>query len=279
MYIDADFLIYECTESKLNKTGGFSKGDAGSVGAKKKYKPSLKPFKEKMKRLVQDIEDEAAVALIGQYRIGKTHLVFTADNNFRYDIYAAYKANRANTEKTKEFYRLRKWAQKKFTVIDKCEADDVCSFYARKGHLVVSMDKDVYKSSPGLFFNPHYLHRCVIETSHMEARQFTLIQTLTGDSSDNILALPKKKGDPMVDGVPAPGTRKPFKVTEKLAMELLDEFGWDWVGIVKAFESKGFSEKEALLNRRLIGMDQAYPLKDGKKWKIKLFTPKKGIKL
>ncbi len=256
IYVDADFLVFECTEGKNVRGNTFDN-----------EKVKLKPFKEKFKMLVQDIEDEIAVALLGQHKVGKTHLIFTAANNFRYDFYPAYKANRAGQERSKEFYRLRKWCEKKFTVIDRCEADDVCSHYARKGHLVVSMDKDVYKSSAGIFFNPHYMHRCIIETSHMDARNFTLIQTLTGDSSDNIPALPKKKGDPMVDGVPTPGVRKPFKVTEKLAIELLDTFGWNEDGVLKAFESKGFGKDERTLNRRLIGMDQWSPKKGIQLWK------------
>jgi len=65
------------------------------------------------------------------------------------------------------------------------------------------------------------------------------------------------------------GKRQPFKFTEKIAIEKLTEHGWDWQGVVKIFKEQGFSEKEAILNRRLIGMDQF----DGKK--IKLVKGKK----
>ena len=114
------------------------------------------------------------------------------------------------------------------------------------------------------------MKRTMLTTCEGEARNFNLIQTLTGDPTDNIKALPKKAGDPMipVEGLEK-GKRQPFKVTEKIACELLDEFGWDWQGVVKAFESKGFSEKEAILNRRLVGMDQWHPKKGVKLWKPK----------
>ena len=84
-----------------------------------------------------------------------------------------------------------------------------------------------------------------------------------GDPTDNIKALPKKVGDPMipVEGV----ARQPYKFTEKIAIAHLDEYGWNWEGVVKIFESRGFGEEEALLNRRLVGMDH--------------WTPKKGVRL
>ena len=191
-------------------------------------------------------------------------------------MYAPYKAGRS--ERSDLFHRLKKWALKKYMFPKGFEADDLASHYAREGALVVSFDKDVYKSSEGIFYNPHHKHMCIIKTTKEEARRFTLLQVLTGDSTDNIPALPKFKGDDMVDGIPTTdGTRKPFKVTEKLATELLDKHGWDWNGVIKSFEEKGFSEVEAIRNRRLTDMHQLRVTKKGK-FKLKLFDPKKDEK-
>jgi len=126
---------------------------------------------------------------------------------------------------------------------------------------------------PGDWYNVHFMSRCFTTNSPKQARDFNLIQTLTGDSTDNIPALPKKKGDSLVYGVPTPGIRKPYKVTEKIAIELLDEFGWNEEGVLKIFESKGFGIKEMTLNRRLIGMDQLRVSKKGK-FKLKLWEMK-----
>lgn len=265
IYVDADYLIYECTEGKDNKASYFN-SESGSVRPSD-HEINLEPYKDKLKAIVKKLEDDVALETVShKFKLGKTHLVFTGDNNFRYDIYPEYKANREGKVKAPEFEPLRKWAMEKYMCLDNVEADDVCSYYARKGHLIVSADKDVRKSNEGIFFNPHYMHRNIVITTKDDASRFNLIQTITGDATDNIPALPKNSGNDLVYGVPTPGIRKPFKVTEKLAIELLDNYGWDFDGVVSAFVEKGFGEEEAILNRRLTGMDQWDPKKGVTLW-------------
>ncbi len=250
--LDADYLVFMCTEGKHIKENTFDN-----------EKVKLKPFKEKFKMLVQEVEDEIAANFPGEIK-GIKVILSDSNSNFRYDMYPEYKGERP--PRSELFYRLRTWAEKKYGYVVNLEADDIVAFLVReKNYFGASMDKDLLLGVPGDWFNVHHMHRSFSYTSEKQARDFNLIQTLMGDSTDNIKALPKKLGDPMIDGIPTPGIRKPFKVTEKLAMELLDNFGWNWGGVVKSFESKGFGEKEALLNRRLIGMDQ--------------WTPKKGVVL
>lgn len=264
--LDADPLIFEVTEGKNTKSFGFKRKNTGSKKiAKKKYKEPLKPYKEKLRKLIQDIEDEIAVNYVGQVK-GVKVCFSDPKTNFRYGIYPEYKANREAGDRGELFYRLRKWALKKYGYVKGCEADDVVSYLVlHKNHIGATFDKDMLKGVEGDWFDTYHARRSFHTTSPMEARNFNLIQTLTGDATDNIKALPKRYGDEMIDGVRREGIRKPFKVTEKLAIELLDQHGWNWKGVIKAYISKGFTEKEAILTRRLICMRQ--------------WTPKKGVQL
>jgi len=264
---DADYLIFMCTESKAVKTGGFKAEGGGSVKGKK-YKEPLKPYKNKLKRLIQDVEDSFSATFVGQVK-GIKPIFSDPNGNFRYDIYPEYKGERP--ERTKLFYRLRKWALKKYGYVKGVEADDEVAYLVGvKGWFGASMDKDLWRGVAGDWLNVHYMSMSFVNTSEGEARNFNLIQTLMGDPTDNIKALPKKDGDPMIPVANLPkGQRQPFKVTEKIAIELLDKFGWSDEGVLAVFKSKGFGEKERTLNRRLIGMDQYHPKKG-----VRLWTPK-----
>jgi DNA polymerase-1 len=182
---------------------------------------------------------------------GKTKVIFSDPaGNFRYELEPQYKANRKDLKKSPEFYALREWALKKYIYESNLEADDLCGYYARKGYIVCSIDKDVIKGVAGTFFDVYHARRTFHDTSELEARNFTLLQTLMGDTTDNIKGI---KG-----------------VGEATAIKLLDKHGWSWDGVVKAYEEKGLTEDDAVLTRRLVGMDQWH-----KKKGLKLWQPKK----
>lgn len=266
--LDADPLIFQCTEAKAHTNRDMP--DEGTSLAKK-YKAPLAPFKVKLQKLINDIENEIAASMPGEVKGIK---VFFSDpkTNFRFDLYPEYKSNRDAGSRSKMFYRLRKWALKEFGYIKGIEADDAVAYYVReKNYIGAAEDKDLWRGVPGLWFHTHYTRRYLLENSPGEANCFNLIQTLTGDPDDYIKALPDKKGYGMIpmDPLPEGMSRQPFKVSEKKAIDLLDEFGWDWNGVVKAYESKGFTEKDAIFTRRLISMDQWHPKKGVKLWKPK----------
>ena len=270
--IDADYLIFMCTEGKQTKMSMF-KDESGDV-AEDGYKEPLKQYKTKFKALVNDIVEEIAANTIGEFKIkGKPKLLFSDPNsNFRYDLQEDYKGDRKDSSRGPLFYRFREWALGKYGYEENLEADDVYGHCMSTGEYIgATFDKDCYKGTSGTHFNVHHMHRNMITTSIDEARRFNYLQCLMGDATDNIRALPKKKGDPMIP-IPNHVGRQPFKVTEKLATELLDEFGWDEQGIIKAYESKGHTKKEAELTMRLILVTQW----DGKK--LKLFKFKKEEK-
>jgi len=236
--IDSDPLIFEVTEGSYIKNNQFDN-----------EKVKLKPYKDRFKSLVKDIQSEVFLDSLGKYKIGNKIKILLSDpdTNFRYNFYPEYKGNRKSNSRSKLFYRLRKWVLKEYGYVKNTEADDQCHIYLKKGYIVCAMDKDIIKGLSGLFFDTYHARRHMIETSQLEADRFNLIQTLTGDPTDNIKGLPR--------------------VAEKTAIKMLDEFGWNWDGVVKAYESKGMTEKDAVFTRRLTDMTQYSPKKGVKLWK------------
>ena len=236
--LDADYLVFECTEGSYHKENTFSN-----------EKVNLAPFKQRFKELVKGVEDEIAADMLGKCKIkGIKVFVGDPDTNFRYDFYPEYKGNRKSGDRSDTFYRLRKWVNKKYGYVKNTEADDVVAYYVReKNYIGASFDKDLKNGVAGDWFDTYHARRHMIETSQLEADRFNLIQTLTGDPTDNIKGLPR--------------------VAEKTAIKMLDELGWNWDGVVKAYESKGMTEKDAVFTRRLTDMTQYSPKKGVKLWK------------
>ena len=252
LVIDADYLLYRVTMGNAD-TGRFFKqaeeGDGPSIAKPVEKKKYRKRFKEKVEEIME------SVACNFPYNVdvkADPILVFTdPKGNFRYDIYPEYKSNR-KTLHTADFLALRKWAHKKYFVAPHLEADDVVAWYKRHGHLIVTIDKDIAYGVAGKCYN--HETRTWTEVTADAAANFTLLQSVMGDTGDGI------------PGIPGVG--------EVNARKLLKEFGWTWEGVVKAYDSKGLSEADAILTRRLVGMDQAHLTKKGK-WKCKLWTPQK----
>lgn len=244
--LDADPLIYQATESKKDTMNYFGKETEGENLSEKSYKKPLKPFKRRFKQLVKDIEDEVAASLPGIVK-GIVPIFSDPVSNFRYDIYPEYKNKRTNP-KSKEYYRLRKWLLKKYGYVKHVEADDVVAYYVReKKYIGASLDKDLLKGVEGVWFNTHYMKRTSHTTDAVDAYTFTLQQTLAGDNVDSIPGIPR--------------------VGMKTANNLLTSNGCSWEGVEQSYINAGLTKEDALLNRRLIGMDQF----DGKK--ITLWRP------
>jgi len=256
--LDADKLIFECAEGKYIKENTFDN-----------EKVKLKPHMERFEQLVKDTEDRISADMLGKCKIKGIKVFFSdPDTNFRYDIYPEYKANRHASDRSPLFYRLRKKLLKKYGYVKNTEADDVVAYYVReKNYIGASFDKDLLYGVAGDWFDTYFARQYMIETTKLQSDRFNLIQTLMGDKEDNIKGLPIDPKYDMIPMNPLPEgrTRQPFKVTEKVAIEMLDGYGWDWAGIVKAYKSKGKTEEQALLTRRLTDMTQ--------------WSPKKGIRL
>ena len=121
--------------------------------------------------------------------------------------------------------------------------------YATKltGNIIVSPDKDM-RQIPGKLYNLEDTTTITPE----EGAKWHLIQTLAGDQTDGY------------SGVPGIGVKR--------AQTLFEKEGYSWATVVKAFESKGLTEEDALLNARLakILTHEDY---DAKRQEPKLWTP------
>ena len=143
----------------------------------------------------------------------------TGENNFRYDIYPEYKANRKDL---KPIYlagcRAFLAVEYNATFSDGCEADDLLGVNQSNDTIIVSLDKDLLQI-PGKHFQwkiegGKAEKRWVKEEKHYDidpitgARNFYL-QMLIGDSTDNIkgvAGIGPKRAHALLDDVINPQT-------------------------------------------------------------------------
>jgi len=143
-------------------------------------------------------------------------LVFTPSTNFRYDIYPKYKFKRLDKEQSEDLIKLKKWTKSIGLVVEGVEADDVVAHYGRRGHPIASGDKDVIYGVEGSNYFYHSAHRKVVHTTKEDADLFVLLQTLAGDSGDDIEGIKgiglKIEKDKDIDGISVIKAPKAFKL-------------------------------------------------------------------
>lgn len=189
-------------------------------------------------------------------KLGATdyYLVFSPKTNFRYDLFPSYKGNRKNKRKPLALKAIIEEVKKRhiFMLWNNIEADDLIGIMCTgdpDNTIAVSGDKD-FATLPITWYN--FLRDELTTRTEEEANRNHFIQTLTGDATDGYKGL--------------------SGVGPKTAVKLLEKHGWDWDGVVTAYESKGLSESDALLTARL-----AYILRhqDFDCGDVKLWTPNK----
>jgi len=160
--------------------------------------------------------------------------------SWRRRMYPPYKANRIRP-KPMGYGLLREWLECYATChwFETLEADDAIAIAhtrpSEEPTVVVSEDKDFFQL-PGLFFRTQHAEEGVLEITPEEGERSHLVQTLSGDRSDNY------------PGCPTVGPVK--------ADRLLPPSGrWDrdlaWTSVVLAYEKQGLTEMDALLQARL----------------------------
>lgn len=162
-------------------------------------------------------------------------MCFSDSPSFRFDLYPEYKANRIGKRKPLGLRDLRRWIEQHYetrTMIG-LEADDVLAILATNGSyrdpIIVSPDKDMRTVPCQL------LARDAVETvSEAEAARSWMMQTLTGDQSDNY------------PGIKGCG---PVKADKILGAEA--DLGKMWALVVDAYRKAGLTFSDALLNARL----------------------------
>lgn len=160
-------------------------------------------------------------------------MCFSDNDNFRKKALPTYKLNRVGVRKPLCYAGVKKWVEENFTCYQRpgLEADDCIGILATiKGSnsIIVSGDKD-FKTIPGRFYD--FLRDEFYDITQKEADYWHLFQTLIGDTADNY------KGCPGCGAVSA--------------KKLLDSKGATWETVVKAFEKKGLTESDALVQARV----------------------------
>ena len=174
---------------------------------------------------------------------------FTSGRNFRYEVYPMYKGNRAKTRYPTGISQVKDELHKMYPgeICTEYEADDIVVMLKRtqpKKYVLAAIDKDVYKSVQGKHYNYYYSAKYGIEpkwveTEAKDAYQFPYLQTLMGDSTDNIR------------GCPGIGPKK----AEKALAGLVTPCDM-WRAVVSLFISKKLTIKDAMQDMRLVNMHQ-----------------------
>jgi len=280
LFIDADSLLYLTVFSRSNNGTDFEEQKGEDFGV---VKPDMKALKAQFKSLVWDIVSSCEIeSAIGSMTKFKDHvLVFTGSTNFRYDIFDNYKWRRELLPpKPPEFYKLKKWAVKKFGIISEIvEADDYVSYMMSKGHPGASADKDVLKQNSGYHYDMY--HKCFVKTTKKEAQKFLCIQAINGDdATDGIpgLRTPKAnkfKGDKTIAEKPWTKTNPKgiglSRVGEVKAEKLLDG-NYSLENVIKIYQDHNFTKEYALTQIRLIHVNQIKKISRKGKIKLELYN-------
>ena len=203
------------------------------------------------------VQDEVAhlCEVLGGVRV---IMCFSPRKTFRHELYSGYKANRKE-RKPMIYHPLLEWVMEQWRseCWPRVEADDVMGVLA-KSHsvpapkIVVSDDKDM-QSIPCMLYRPMHPELGLQRVTYAAARRYHLLQTLTGDSSDNY------------SGLPGVGPKRAEAILQK----------GTWEEVVEAYEKKGLNETEALLQARLAKI-LTPKLYDQTTHKITLWTPRRS---
>lgn len=197
-------------------------------------------------------------------------LCFSEGRSFRYNLYEGYKSNRQGQRKPLGYTALVVRAIETYETkgFDGLEADDVMGILSTKPgkspKIIVSDDKDM-KTIPGLLYRQGEL----IEVTEADADYWHMYQTLIGDSADGYT------------GLPGCGPKTAEKLLDKdvLWSKYMTAYegpeAWckaRWEAVVDAFEAKGLTADDALLQARLARILRNSDFDPITK-KVKLWTP------
>jgi DNA polymerase-1 len=215
--LDADFILFR---------------NAASCETEIDYGDNLIVVQSRFSDLTYRLERELGV-IANRLNSSREHLVlcFSDTENFRKSIEESYKGSRTR-KKPNGYKRGLEWLRERYDVriMPTLEADDVLGILSTEEpdeHTIVSPDKDM-RQIPGNLYNltddPFYV-------TPGEAFRWHFIQALAGDTTDGYA------------GCPSYGVVK--------AQKLFDKEGYTWDVLVRAYESQGLTESDALVNARL----------------------------
>lgn len=240
LYVDADSLIFYTAYSPVNIDYCMPIDEGKFIGNKIEFNLN-EAYESTVAGVIADCRRESLLG--NMVRFKNYVLVYTPSTNFRYDIYPDYKKSRVDKEQSPELIELKKYAKAKGLIVKGVEADDIVAHYGRRGHPIASGDKDVIYGVEGSNYFYHAAHRKVVHTTKEDADRFVLWQSLAGDSSDDI------------PGIPGVGLKIEKGEFKGRAVNLLPDNA-TFKDVIDIYESKGLTKEDAILTRRLVGLDQ-----------------------
>ena len=216
LLIDSDFVAYKAAQA-CEECIDFGED---VVIAQSDFKETLKVFERELQKITTAMMDDEII------------LYFSSPKNFRKEIFPDYKGHR-NRRKPLGYKRLVNHCCDNFNVVirDGLEADDSLGMDATKhpstDNVIVSPDKDM-RQIPGVLWD---LTNDVEEITKEDGDRWHLIQALAGDATDGY------------SGCPGIGVKR--------ASDILNKHKTPWSAVCKAYEDKGLSDDDALMNARL----------------------------
>jgi DNA polymerase-1 len=229
--IDADILVYECCYRAEEAT----EWEPGSFT----YQASLPDAIEDFTSCINNIMEAT----------GATERIVTLSSedrstNFRKQSWPEYKEHRtkAGSRRPLLYHPLRAWIMEEYNarMREGIEADDTLGILATfdtstlppmDQRIVCSVDKDMF-TIPGFHYNWRKEDDGVIEITEDVAYGYFMVQTLTGDSTDNY------------PGCPGVGPVKALKILGDLECKDM------WTAVKRAFAAKDIDEGGALNQAR-----------------------------
>tara|TARA_R100001594_G_scaffold9972_1_gene23772 strand:- start:723 stop:1493 length:771 start_codon:yes stop_codon:yes gene_type:complete len=215
LLIDADFIVYKsCAAAETEIDWG---DDVILVTSR--FSDAMKATEREIRKLKNFF----------MWDIPEVILFFSDSTNFRKEILPEYKGHR-NRKKPCGYKRVINALKQTYEVIimPTLEADDSMGIYSTKnpGNTICSPDKDM-RQIPGNLFNMDDF--TLIKPN--EGAKWHLIQSMAGDQTDGYA------------GIPGVGIKR--------AETIFETKGYSWKTVVEAFEEKGMTENDALVNARL----------------------------
>ena len=222
LIFDADVLVFQSTaavETETNWGDDFWTLHSDLGEAKTSFQQSVKTI---VRKVLTKLHHK------GDYEI---LMCFSDTTNFRKIILPSYKFNRKGKRKPCAYAALKQWVCEEYNskILPLCEGDDACSVLGELhgNAVIISIDKDMKTTAVRYYdFNKEVLWNSSVEQS----KYWWLYQCLVGDVTD---------GYSGAKGIGA-------KTAEKILSA-----DCSWEAVVKAYESKGLTETDALTQARV----------------------------
>lgn len=202
--------------------------------------------------LAQEAAEGAINSLIDRLKPDELIVCLSDDfSSFRRDrIASSYKSKRVGSDRPVHLYDIKDWLRSEYVTEERTalEADDVMGILATDPsrtdeRIIVSADKDMM-TVPGKLYRPQgqtdakgrvSKKPVILDISPLEAMRFHFYQTVVGDTTDGY------------GGAPGIGPKSPFIEAILQAEDEVEA----WQEVILAFESRGLTEADAIVQARL----------------------------